>query len=254
MRTVVMAATNVLELGGGVRMFPLTAPGKDRLPWDESKCTEPPGHHHDGRKGCRVNEAWGKIWEAGIAGNWRRLHEAAQQHRHRRGFDNPYIGIIDEDQERGVRHRNVLVEEGPGGRAYFAYICANAHKYGFGFVDRKRNVKRGPLAVAYLVGYLLSKHPGSKRARGTDLCAAAMRAPSRCRLWAVSPRLTKKSGVTMASIRRGRQVWAAKQGFCPMPTMGLAVVDWYIVDCATGEVFNRCFPHNDDGDVPKVAV
>ena len=243
-RSVVMAAVEEAGPAGGVRSFVMTAPGADRLPWDEAQCAEQGPHDHSGKIGCRVQKAWAQIWEAALPGNWKRIHNAAVKSLWRRGFPSPLITRVDEDQERGVVHRNVLLREGPAARAYHAFMVANAAKYGFGYVDRKRNVAVGPVAVAYLTGYVVAKG-GGKRERGTDLSAAAARATRYRRVWAVNPRLTKASGVTMASIRRGRQVWAAKQGFRDMPTQGKAVVDWWVVDCETGEISHRCFPVND---------
>jgi len=238
-RSVVLAAVEAAGVAG-VRSFVMTAPGADRLPWDEAACIEEGPHHHTAKIGCRAQRIPVMLWEAAVPGNWKREHEAALKHLWRRGMASPLITWIDEDQARGVLHRNVLLEEGPAARAYHAFMIARASKYGWGFVDRKRNVAVGAQAVAYLTGYVVAKG-GGKRERKTDLSAAAGRAARYRRVWATSPRLTKKSGVTMASIRRGRQVWAAKQGFCSMPVKGLACVDWWIIDLATGEVFNRCF-------------
>jgi hypothetical protein len=246
-----MAAVEAAPGVQGVRSFVITAPGADRLPWDEDRCQEEGDHVHSGKVGCKAREAEVAIYEAAVAGNWRRGHQANLQNLARRGWGSPLITWIDEDQARGVIHRNLLLDEGPAARAYHAWWVVNAAAYGFGFVDRKRNVAVGVKAVCYLTGYVVAKG-GGKRERKTDLSAAAARAVAYRRVWATSPRLTKASGVTMTSIRRGRQVWAAKQGWCPMPTAGKAVVDWWIIDCETGEIFNRCFPAEDP--VPDVAA
>jgi hypothetical protein len=236
-----MAGVDQVEKGRGLQLVVLTAPGVERLPWDPDECVEEAPHRHAGPAGCRVRSTPLKFWEAALPGNWRRGHQAASNHVRRLGHSPAFVGRINEPQQRGPSHLNLLLEEGPGARAYQAWWVANGPRYGFGYVDSHNKTMRGPSAVAYLCSYLTPKAGGSKRARGTDICAAAGRAGRYQRVWSISPRLTKRSGVTMSSIRRGREVWAAKQGFCPMPTHGLAVLDWHIVDCETGEISHRVF-------------
>jgi hypothetical protein len=178
------------------------------------------------------------------------LREAALQRCARRGYSSALVAWVDEDQGREVFHRNLLVEDTSAGRAFHAAVVALAPRYGFGFVDRKHRSFDALHAVNYLCGYLLSGASG-KRARGTDLTAAARRVRRYRRVWVVTPRLTTKTGCTRRSLRLGRQVWAARQGFCPFPSHGLAVIDWRVIDCETGEVRNRVFP--DEDPVPLLA-
>lgn len=243
----------VLDVSMALRLVVVTAPGADVLPWDETRCTAEGPHVHSGPAGCRVLAGPRDRWEEALSGNWRRLREAALQRLARRGLSSPLVAWVDEDQGREVFHRNLLVEDTPAGRAFHAAVVALAPRYGFGFVDRKHRSFDALKAVNYLCGYLLSGASG-KRARGTDLTAAARRARRYRRVWVVSPRITKRTGCTRRSLRLGRQVWAAKQGFCPFPTKGLAIIDWYPVDCATGEIHRRVFPvENDQPDeVPRI--
>lgn len=243
----------VVELGSGLRLVVLTAPGADVLPWDEARCTAEGPHTHSGPAGCRVLSGPRDRWEEALSDNWRGLREAASQHCARRGFSAPLVAWVDEDQGREVFHRNLLLEDSPAGRAFHAAVVALAPRYGFGFVDRKHrafdavravNSFDAVRAVNYLCGYLVSGASG-KRARRTDLTAAARRAKRYRRVWVVSPRLTKRTGCTRRSLRLGRQIWAARQGFCPFPSHGLAIIDWLVIDCETGEIRNRVFPAED---------
>jgi hypothetical protein len=231
----------VVEVAGPLRLVVVTAPGADVLPWDESRCTAEGPHVHSGPSGCRVLAGPRDRWEEALSDNWRRLREAALQRCARRGYPSALVAWVDEDQGREVFHRNLLLEDTSAGRAFHAAVVALAPRYGFGFVDRKHRSFDALHAVNYLCGYLLSGASG-KRARGTDLTAAARRAKRYRRVWVVTPRLTKRTGCTRRSLRLGRQVWAARQGFCPFPSHGLAVLDWEVIDCATGEMLSRVFP------------
>ncbi len=239
----------VVEVASPLRLVVVTAPGADVLPWDESRCTAEGPHAHSGPSGCRVLAGPRDRWEEGLSCNWCRLREAAVQRCRRRGYSSPLLAWVDEDQGREVFHRNLLLVDGPAGRAFHAAIVALAPRYGFGFVDRKHRVFDAVRAVNYLCGYLLGSASG-KRTRGTDLTAAARRAKRYRRVWVVTPRLTKITGCTRRSLRLGRQVWAAHQGFCPFPSHGLAVIDWQVIDCETGEVRNRVFPEEKSDEPP----
>lgn len=238
----------VVWLACPVRLIVVTAPGASVLPWDESRCTAEGPHEHSGPKGCRVLPVPRDVWEEAAPDNWRRLREAVLQRLRRKGFTSPLVAWVDEDQGREVFHRNVIVEDGPAGRAFHAAMVTLAPRYGFGFVDRRHRPFDAVRAVNYLCGYLLSGVSG-KRARRTDLTAAARRARRYSRKWVVGQRLTKSTGCTRRSLRLGRQVWAARQGFCPFPSQGLAVVDWWVIDCETGHVRNRVFPEEEDPEM-----
>jgi hypothetical protein len=47
---------NLEALGGEILLGAVTAPGGDRLPWDEARCAALGDHKHSGRLGCRVDE------------------------------------------------------------------------------------------------------------------------------------------------------------------------------------------------------
>lgn len=250
MRRVVMAA--VVNVSAPLRLIVITAPGADVLPWDESQCTAEGPHTHSGKAGCKVQTGARDAWEEAAPANWCRMRQAVSQRMRRKGFKPSMVSWVDEDQGREVFHRNLLVEDTAAGRAYHAAIVLLAPRYGFGFVSKKHRRQEGLRAVNYLCGYLLSGVSG-KRTRGTDLTAAARRARRYSRKWVVAPRLTRETGCTRRSLRLGRQVWAAKQGFCPMPTHGLAVIDWRVIDCETGHIRNRVFPE-DDPEAARLAA
>jgi hypothetical protein len=126
-----------------------------------------------------------------------------------------------------------------------ALLAEQAPAYGFGFVDRKpmrTGPRSGAKAAGYVAGYVAGKS-GSKA--GVSIREMACRMPSRRRVWWVSSELSKASGVTMTSLRFGRQMWAAEQGLCSYPEAGLAVVGWQVVDCATGAILRAVWTLED---------
>jgi hypothetical protein len=235
-RRVLMAAMARVP---AVRLVVITAPGADVLPWDLDRCELELAHRHGGAVGCKVQAGPRDAWEAAVADNWRQLREAVSQRLRRRGLPSPFLAWVDEDQGREVWHRNLVLEEGPAARTAHAALVALAPRYGFGFVDRKVQRRGTMQALNYLVPYLAGGASGSKARK--DLSAAARRAVGYRRVWCVAPRWTKTTGCTRRSLRLGRQVWAARQGLCPMPTTGRAVVDWGVVECETGEMVCRVF-------------
>ena len=247
-RTVILAGVDILGKDASLELLVITGPGADKLPWDLSQCEKDHPHRHTGPAGCRIQPIRLGFWESACAGNWRRAYQACYRHVARLGLEWPFVGRIDEPQARGCTHHNVLLRPGPGANAVRDWWEANASHYGYGFVNQHRKILRGSVGVAYLTSYLVPKGASSKRAQGTDFTAAAGKATRCRRVWSMSPKLTKRSGVTMASLRRGRQVWAAKQGLCAMPTHGKAVVDWWITDCETGEISHRVFASEDSDD------
>jgi hypothetical protein len=100
--------------------------------------------------------------------------------------------------------------------AYFEEAERLASRHGFGFVGRKRgtsqHVMSAERAAAYLSSYFVSgkgeKATLSENARNPHL--------PRLLIW-VSPNLTRRTGVTMRSRRRCRQLWAVRTGLLPPP-------------------------------------
>jgi hypothetical protein len=63
----------------------------------------------------------------------------------------------------------------------------------------------------------------------------------RSRVWSVTPKLTRRTGVTVTSLCRGRRLHASRAGLCDAPVEGLAVTDWQVIECATGEVVRNAW-------------
>lgn len=219
-----------------VRLVVLTAPGADVLPWDRSRCAHSPAEPCSGPKGCRVDRAAAERYERAAADNWRLLRTAAVTALNRRGFSSPLIALVVEDQRRGVPHWNIVMEEGPAAAALHEILTGLAPRYGFGYIDRQRQVRSGAVAASYLSGYLTSKD-GKKADASMQSVAARWKA--RRRVWWVTPRLTKQTHVTMTALRHGRRWLAATNGLCAMPTEGIAIVDWEAIDLSTGAVLNQ---------------
>ena len=71
--------------GESVVLLAVTAPGADRLPWDESHCRPLGDHRHSGSLGCRVHPVAAREWNQSASDRWRRLHRRAYQAVRRHG-------------------------------------------------------------------------------------------------------------------------------------------------------------------------
>jgi hypothetical protein len=219
-----------------VLMVVITAPGADVLPWDTRKCLVAYRHSCSGPLGCRVDARARRRWEDDIQHRWCLLRQAVVMRLKRQGYRSPLIAFGDEDQLRGAWHRNLILTGGPASWAFVRHLHELAPTYGFGFSDRKVEPRTGVSAAGYVAGYIAGK--GSKK-DGANIQTIAQRSPTRRKVWWVSSRLTMQTGVTMGSLRTGRSVWAFRQGYRPMPTTGLAVIDWQVIDCETGAVMRQ---------------
>jgi hypothetical protein len=125
-----------------------------------------------------------------------------------------------EPQKRGAAHVHpVFAVPTPDvvlASAYFEEAARLAPRHGFGFVGQKRgkrHVMTAERAAAYLSSYFVSgrgeKATLSENARNPHL--------PRLLIW-VNPALTRRTGVTMRSRRRCRQLWAVRSGLLGPPT------------------------------------
>lgn len=216
---------------GPVVMISITPPGAERLPWDEEHCAprRRPGrpHHHSGKRGCRVQQRAARGWIETLTLRMRWLRNAAQmQARRRTGQSAHYLGYVIELQRRGVPHYHLVVGYGSpadiaAAHAFAEELARLAGSYDFGFVDRKIRPVPQAEVVRYLAAYLVGRSSGKPALREL-LDEPAMRYllergadPRRFRrrislplVW-VSPSLSRRTLVTMRTLRRARHVWAA---------------------------------------------
>ena len=238
--TVLAAALHTMAY---VRLVVITAPGQDVLPWDPRRCKHRTGVACSGRIGCRIDKRAAELYELRQVENWRLLRQAVVMRCKRAGYSSPLIALVLEDQQRGALHWNVVLEEGPAASLVQEAIVELAPSYGFGFVDRKLNTRSGIVAASYLSGYLTAK--GGKKENASVQNVVARTSHHR-RIWWVSPRLTQRTHVTMTNLRCGRRVMAARDGLIEMPAEGTAVVDWTVIDVATGAILHRVWDAEHD--------
>lgn len=234
-----------------VLLVVVTAPGADALPWDLTKCRHRRSEPCSGVKGCRVDERARDRWEAAATHRWQNLRQAVVMRLQRAGHGSPLLGYVDEDQRRGVWHRNLVLEDGPAAWMFVRWLSELAPSYGFGYVDRKPEVRSGVRAASYCAGYLTGKG-GSKSDASVQQIAG--RSPSRRRVWFVSPRLTSCSRVTMTTLRLGRRCMAARAGLIDPPSEGVAVLDWNVIDVGTGAVLRAVWAREALRDLDSLPV
>lgn len=216
-----IAASQVLR--GAVALVSITAPGRDVLPWDET--------------GRRVEEGAARDWNRSAPARWSKLYDAARRRARR---DCPMAAgewallfKAWEYQKRGVLHLHLVVPMGSPraarhSRSLVTQLAALAPRYGFGFVDRGKLPSAGARrssrtleavepgrAAAYVAGYLSGAGIGKG---GIYEVAQAQGVPGA--LLYVAQALTRRSGVTMRSLRVRRRVVAR------FPDAGLSRDHW----------------------------
>jgi hypothetical protein len=199
---------------GQVRMITVTAPGADSLPWDEDHCAHLGPHRHSGLIGCRVVPAAAGTFNRLAPSWWGELHRQARQSVIRTGLDGPeLLARIYELQKRGVLHLHLVVgHTTPAERAaadrYVEELTARSARHGWGFVDRKLEVKEPTAAAAYLSSYFVT---GKKRKVSLSETVKSHSMPRS--IIYVAPWLSRRSGVTMRSLRLRRYAWRLWEQF-----------------------------------------
>jgi hypothetical protein len=88
-----------------------TAPGKDVLPWDRSKC-RPGTHRCSGERGCRVDWVAAAAWNRNVTVRLGALLKVARERTRRRYGKTAQVvvlGYVCEAQRRGVFHPHVIL-------------------------------------------------------------------------------------------------------------------------------------------------
>jgi hypothetical protein len=175
-----------------VRMITVTAPGvAGGLPWS----TVTPG---------KVDMAARFRWNRSAPRRWRDMHRLAGQRTRRRGCRLTMLARMWQYQKRGVLHMHVVVACGsPAERRaadiYQAELVRLAGAHGFGWVDRKRDVREAAHAGRYLASYLVGgKNDVRETVREPDVPPLVLY---------VSRTLTSRTLVTMRTLRLRRLAW-----------------------------------------------
>lgn len=192
-----------------VQLLTVTAPGEDAgLIWDESVCSHLGDHRHSGRLGCRVAAAPSAAWNDAAPAWWRELHHEASQATLRQCGHRPSLLVRPwELQQRGMLHVHPVVGRStPAERVaadiYQRELAARATRHGFGFVDRKLELRDPVAAAAYLSAYFVAGKKGKMTLREAVTSSAMPRS-----IVYVNPELSSASGVTMRSLRLRRFAW-----------------------------------------------
>lgn len=181
----------------------VTAPGEDHgLVWDRSICGHSQRDRCSGPAGCRVRSDAASAWNGLAPAWWRTLHHEAKQAAERRtGARVVMLLRVWEKQRRGLLHVHVYLgrsspAELASSLAYQEELAARAARHGFGFVDRKQQVREPSAAAAYLSSYFVAGRGGklslTESVRDRDMPPSIIY---------VAPWLTQLSGLTMRSLR-----------------------------------------------------
>jgi hypothetical protein len=197
--------TNLSQYEGPVTMTTITAPGADRLPWDDERCAALGDHRHDPRCGCAVRPELARIWNESAPERMSGLHQAAAT-RVRRELGSGALHMLaraPELQARGVIHYHVVLGYGgihrQAAELYVQALAELAPWWGFGFVDRKLKASEGYRAAGYIAKYVTK---GERAASGLREMLVRRVAPARAVY--VATRLTVQTRCTMRTLRGKR--------------------------------------------------
>jgi hypothetical protein len=214
-----------------VRLLTVTAPGQDAgLTWDEDHCRHLGPHRHSGTRGCKVAAAPAAAWNRLAPTWWRALHNDAAIATERRTGHRPRLLLRPwELQKRGMLHVHPVVgssthAERQAADVYQQELAARAARHGFGFADRKLEVRHPRAAAAYLSSYFVA----GKKGKMTLTEAVTSGAMPRSIVF-VATELSRASGVTMRSLRLRRYAWHLwRQEIEPRDLVEVTAVDvWH---------------------------
>lgn len=205
---------NLSLVGAMTRLVTLTAPGADKLPWDEKHCAWMGPHRHSGPLGCRIRVDAAMQWATDLGERFHRLCAAARK---RARVSEPVVcARAWEAQDRVAPHCNMVTVVNAAGERFVDALLELAPQYGFGTVrDRGYATHGGYAHAAYLAKYV-TKYGTDEHERRASIFEASLL--PRQTVW-VSPILTRRSGATMAVSRLVRSLWAFAEGYREtMPT------------------------------------
>jgi hypothetical protein len=136
------------------------------------------------------------------------LHRRASQAALRATGRRPVlIARVWELQRRGILHAHLILgystlAEKAAVDVYQRELAARASRHGFGYVDRKRQVREAKPAAAYLSSYFVSGRKG--KIALTETVKSREMPPS---IAYVNPVFTQHSGITMRSLRQRRYLY-----------------------------------------------
>lgn len=192
-----------------VLLLTVTGPGEDAgLVWDATVCADKGPHRHSGTAGCKVVAAAAATWNAHAPSWWSELHRQASQAAHRTSGRRPVVLVRPwELQRRGILHVHPLLgystpAERAAADAYQRELAERAARHGFGYVDRKRQVREPRAAAAYLSSYFVAGKKGKMTLR-----EAVTNRSMPLSIVYVRPELSQRSGVTMRTLRLRRYAW-----------------------------------------------
>jgi hypothetical protein len=215
---------NLRTYGGLACMSTLTPPGQAAgLVWDRTHCTHSADARCGKKYGCKVDPEAAARWNDLSRGWWSDLNRVcklrADRALRRLGHDGKGGLLLYEWelQGRGVWHLHFVlgmetaVERG-WAHEYVAAMRELGPRYGFGYVDAKplRRPEPAERIASYLSKYLAKWNPD-----GSLEITETVRAAGRSVLNYVSRDLTRRSGVTMRTLRHVRIAWAWREGHLP---------------------------------------
>ena len=218
---------NLAAWEGRTCLVTLTAPGREVLPWDQSKCRSG-AHRCSGKRGCRVHWLEAAVWNADLTVRLGRLLKLARErvrHKHGQHAKVVVLGYVCESQQRGVFHPHIVLgyTTAADRAALDTFRGALAQRRGEYGRYRTQVVRRrnpGSFLAADAARYI-SKYlrPDGAKTSFVPLLEAVNRITPRgpetgrlrylLRPVYISPKLTKITGVTMGFLRFKRWVWYA---------------------------------------------
>lgn len=192
---------------GYAQMVTLTAPGKDRLPWDLEVC----GHPDDslctggGKSPCRVQAGPAMAWNLGEPARWKRARKRTDAKARRKGITVSKFVILGYALQvrRGVIHRHVVIGwkgvPPSASRWYVRELQRAAKRCGYGRESKAGEISKGN-------GINLASYLGRYIAQGSWEAIAV--APRGALVTFVAPRLTRITGVTTRHLRMWRRARA----------------------------------------------
>lgn len=191
-----------VDVAPQVRMTTITAPGiRPRSPEQASYLADL------GLRGLDSPSATA-VWNASAGRQWTLINRAAQQAVQREtGQRAAVLAYCWQQQNRGALHNHVVLgcslpAERRAARIYIRELDRLAGSYGFGFVDRKADVREASSASAYLASYLCDGKGQKISVRESAVSSELPHNPVY-----VAHALLALSGISIRTLRLRRYLW-----------------------------------------------